>query len=42
MTRLNYAEVSASMTHTQVIQKLLSPVYFHGNYKRYKEHNNTI
>lgn len=21
---------------------LMSPIYFHGNYKRYRDHNNTI
>ena len=28
--------------HTRVVPKLMPPIYFHGNYTRYKEHNNTI
>ena len=27
---------------TRVVPKLMPPIYFHGNYTRYKEHNNTI
>jgi hypothetical protein len=25
-----------------VAPKVMPPIYFHGNYNRYKEHNNTI
>ena len=28
--------------YTRVVPKLMPPIYFHGNYTRYKEHNNTI
>ena len=28
--------------NTRVVPKLMPPIYFHGNYTRYKEHNNTI
>ena len=28
--------------HTRAAPKVMSPIYFHGNYNRYKEHNNTI
>ena len=27
---------------TQVVPKVMSPIYFYGNYSRYKEHNNSI
>jgi len=27
---------------TRAAPKLMPPIYFHGNYNRYKEHNNTI
>ena len=27
---------------TRAAPKVMSPIYFHGNYNRYKEHNNTI
>jgi len=30
------------ITYTRVVPKLMPPIYFHGNYTRYKEHNNTI
>ena len=30
------------MESTRVVPKLMPPIYFHGNYTRYKEHNNTI
>jgi len=26
----------------QATPKVMPPIYFHGNYNRYKEHNNTI
>ena len=29
-------------THTHFAPKVMPPVYFHGNYKSYKEHKNTI
>jgi hypothetical protein len=27
---------------TMFAQKVIPPIYFYGNYKRYKEHTNTI
>ena len=27
---------------TRVAPKVMPPIYFHGNYNRYKEHNKTI
>jgi hypothetical protein len=30
------------MCSTRAVPKLMPPIYFHGNYTRYKEHNNTI
>ena len=27
---------------TSAARKVMPPIYFHGNYNRYKEHNNTI
>jgi hypothetical protein len=27
---------------TRAAPKVMPPIYFHGNYNRYKEHNNTI
>jgi hypothetical protein len=27
---------------TRVAPKVMPPIYFHGNYDRYKEHNDTI
>ena len=27
--------------HTYVALKVMPPIYFHGNYSRYKEYNNT-
>ena len=35
-------EVTANRPDTRVVPKLMPPIYFHGNYTRYKEHNNTI
>jgi hypothetical protein len=28
--------------HTRVVPKVMLPIYFHGNYNKYKEHNNTV
>jgi hypothetical protein len=28
--------------YTRVAPKVIPPIYFHGNYNRYKEHNNTV
>jgi len=36
------ANPDASVVSTRVVPKLMPPIYFHGNYTRYKEHNNTI
>ena len=37
------ANVPAHISHAQHMEaglKLTPPIYFHGNYNRYKEHNN--
>jgi len=34
-------QITVIITHG-VVPKLMPPIYFHGNYTRYKEHNNTI
>ena len=28
--------------YTKAVPKVMPLIYFHGNYNRYKEHNNTI
>ena len=40
-TGLNFEYVPA-LKGTMAAPKVMPPIYFHGNYNRYKEHNNTI
>ena len=35
-------KINVNTIDTRVVPKLMPPIYFHGNYTRYKEHNNTI
>ena len=32
----------ACVLYTRAASKVMPPIYFHGNYNRYKEHNNTV
>ena len=33
---------AATLLITKAVLKVMPPIYFHGNYNRYKEHNTTI
>ena len=34
--------VQTQLYHTRAAPKVMPPVYLHGNYTRYKEHNNSL
>ena len=37
-----YSSFTNKCTFTRAAPKVMPPIYFNGNYNRYKEHNNTI
>ena len=34
--------MKGAVNSTRAAPKVMPPIYFHGNYNRYKEHNNTV
>jgi hypothetical protein len=41
-SNIYYSMLLLKKLYTRAAPKVMPPIYFHGNYNRYKEHNNTI